>query len=231
VKNIAAFEARYGTGLPIAGEFEGNNLSNGGEQLKLSFGAGIAIHDINEYDDKAPWPVAADGSGPSLTLIDPDSIPGPDHNLATNWRASLATGGSPGSDEAGTDYSDWRNANGIIDDLGDGDGDDIPNLLEFALASDHTIPSSADLPTAQIETINVGGVDRDYLTLTFRHRPGAADLNYLVEFSDNLNSWTTNGVFVRSAPAEEGVTLETWRSAFPATDKDHNFGRLRIELQ
>ena len=54
VKNIAAFEARYGTGLPVAGEFEGNNLSNGGEQLKLSFGAGIAIHDINEYDDKAP---------------------------------------------------------------------------------------------------------------------------------------------------------------------------------
>ena len=231
VKNIAAFEARYGTGLPIAGEFEGNNLSNGGEQLKLSFGAGIAIHDIDEYDDRAPWPIAADGSGPSLTLIDPDSIPGPDHNLATNWRASSATGGSPGSDEAGTDYSDWRSANGIIDDLGDGDGDDIPNLLEFALASDHTSPSSSDLPTAQIETVNIGGVDRDYLTLTFRHRPGATDLSYLVEFSDNLNSWTANGVFVRSAPAEEGVTLETWRSALPATDKDHNFGRLRIQLQ
>ncbi len=61
VKNIAAFEARYGGGLPVAGEFDGDNLSNSGEQLKLSFGAGIAIHDINEYDDIAPWPAAADG--------------------------------------------------------------------------------------------------------------------------------------------------------------------------
>ena len=231
VKNIAAFEARYGTGLPIAGEFDDNNLSNGGEQLKLSFGAGIAIHDIDEYDDQAPWPTAADGGGPSLTLINPESIPGPDHNLATSWKASLATGGSPGTAEAGANYSDWRSANGIIDDLGDGDGDDIPNLLEFALASDHTIRSSSDLPTAKIETIQVEGVDQDYLTLTFRHRPGATDINYVVEFSDNLGVWNANGVFVGSAPAGEGVTLETWRSATPVTGKEQHFGRLRVELQ
>ncbi|MEN8773644.1 MAG: lamin tail domain-containing protein [Akkermansiaceae bacterium] len=231
VKNIAAFEARYGTGLPIAGEFDGNNLSNGGEQLKLSFGAGIAIHDIDEYDDKAPWPIAADGDGSSLTLIDPDFIPGPDHNLATSWRASSVSGGSPGSDESGTNYSNWRSANGITDDLGDDDGDNIPNLLEFALASDYTASSTSDLPTAQIEMINVGGVDQQYLTLTFRHRPGVTDLNYIVEFSDNMRNWNVDGVFIRSSPEEEGITLETWRSATPLTGKTQHFGRLRIKLQ
>jgi len=231
VKNIAAFEARYGGGLPVAGEFDGDNLSNSGEQLKLSFGAGIAIHDINEYDDIAPWPAAADGGGPSLTLIDPDSIPGPDHNLATSWRASLASGGSPGTAEGGQRYSDWRGANGIVDDLGDDDNDGIPQLLEFALASDHTIPSRADLPSPNIATLEVGGVDRDYVTLTFRRRLGADDLTYLVEFSNDLSAWVADGVFVSSAPAGEGVTLDTWRSPTPLTVGEQQFGRLRVELQ
>ena len=77
VKNIAAFEARYGAGLPVAGEFTGDNLSNDGERLKLSFGAGSTIHDIDEYNDQAPWPESADGEGFSLTLISPGDIPGP----------------------------------------------------------------------------------------------------------------------------------------------------------
>jgi hypothetical protein len=64
VKNLAAFEIRYGFGfgLPVAGEWEsGQNPSNGGERLKLSYGAGTAIHDF-EYDDNAPWPGEADGT-------------------------------------------------------------------------------------------------------------------------------------------------------------------------
>ena len=46
VKNLAAFNARYAgqvAGLAIAGEWQaGDSLSNGGEQIKLSFGAGTA---------------------------------------------------------------------------------------------------------------------------------------------------------------------------------------------
>ena len=33
VKNRAAFEARYGTGLPVAGEYLNENLRNSGERL------------------------------------------------------------------------------------------------------------------------------------------------------------------------------------------------------
>ncbi|MGI9240532.1 MAG: lamin tail domain-containing protein, partial [Verrucomicrobiales bacterium] len=231
VKNTAAFEARYGEGLPIAGEFDGNNLDNGGEQLKLSFGAGIAIHDIDEYDDVAPWPVAADGGGPSLSLINPDAIPGPDHNVASNWRASQTSGGSPGSAGGGELYSDWRAANGITDDLADTDNDGIPHLVEFALASDHITPSRSDLPVAGIETVNVVGVDRDYVTLTFRRRPDSVDLNYVVEFSNDLGRWFANGLFVRSSPLGEGVTLETWRAATPVSSQEKHYGRLRIELE
>lgn len=99
VKHLPSFQARYGTGLPVAGVWDPlDNLSNSGEQIKLSYGAGTAIHDINPLGaryDQAPWPTAADGAGPSLTLISPNSIP--DHNVATNWRAAFVNNGSPGT--------------------------------------------------------------------------------------------------------------------------------------
>jgi hypothetical protein len=35
--------------------------------VKLSYGAGTAIRDFT-YDDEAPWPAAADGTGATLVL-------------------------------------------------------------------------------------------------------------------------------------------------------------------
>ena len=72
VKNQAAFEFRYGAGLPVAGEWDPTQkLSNGGENVKLSLGSGTAIIEFT-YDDAAPWPTSPDGAGFSLTLNCPD---------------------------------------------------------------------------------------------------------------------------------------------------------------
>ena len=91
VNKRAAFEMRYGAGLPVAGEWEdGDRLDNGGEQLKLSFGAGDGIRDF-VYDDVSPWPTAPDGAGPSMVLVDPETLP--NHAQAANWRASGVSGG------------------------------------------------------------------------------------------------------------------------------------------
>ena len=61
VKRRSAFEFRYGTNLPVAGEYSGQ-LDNGGESLQLvdSFG-GIILE--FRYDDAPPWPTQADGLG------------------------------------------------------------------------------------------------------------------------------------------------------------------------
>ena len=135
VQNRAAFESRYGQGLNILGTFAPNNLSNAGEQLKLSIGAGTAIHDLT-YDDSAPWPVEADQGGISLVLINPSSAP--DHSLPENWTASTTLGGTPGS---GSDpYTAWKLGNGVTSDLEDLDHDQIPALLEFILLSDPLTP-------------------------------------------------------------------------------------------
>jgi hypothetical protein len=89
VKNAAAFVQRYGSGLPVVGEYDGN-LSNGGENLLLLDG-GRTVLDIS-YGTEPPWPAAADGAGSSLEVLNWSG----DFNAATNWRASIEMHGTPG---------------------------------------------------------------------------------------------------------------------------------------
>jgi hypothetical protein len=92
VKNRAAFESRYGTGLPIAGEYGLDSLENGGGPIQLKDAVGEEILDFS-YDDL--WYPSTDLGGRSLTLLDPlahyDSW-----RLKESWRPSSIAGGSPG---------------------------------------------------------------------------------------------------------------------------------------
>ena len=89
-KNAAGFSAAYGSGIPIRGEFAGS-LDNGGERLKLIKPGPTPeedeLIDVVRYDDDPPWPIAADGTGPSLQLIDPTK----DNSRAGNWGISTGT--------------------------------------------------------------------------------------------------------------------------------------------
>lgn len=104
VNNLAAFELRYGASHPVIGEWSGK-LNNGGEQLKLSYGAGEPIRDF-VYDDVAPWPTEPDGGGSSLVLVDPFSLP--EHSDPLSWRAGPATpNNTDGTTFAGGDLLDY----------------------------------------------------------------------------------------------------------------------------
>jgi hypothetical protein len=99
VRNQAAFEARYGTGLNVAGEFAGA-LDNSGERITLIDAAGSVIHDFRYKDG---WYDITDGAGFSLTIRDAaaDLIMWGEKD---GWRASALVGGSPGSDDSGVTY-------------------------------------------------------------------------------------------------------------------------------
>ncbi|MGY8686612.1 MAG: chitobiase/beta-hexosaminidase C-terminal domain-containing protein, partial [Verrucomicrobiales bacterium] len=64
VRDQAVFETTHGKGLPVAGEWTGGALSNAGEWLLLKKGT-ETLH-MFRYNDKKPWPKAADGEGDSL---------------------------------------------------------------------------------------------------------------------------------------------------------------------
>ncbi len=83
------------TGVTLLGPASGG-LQNGGERLKLlrplgtSDPVGYVLVDQVRYDDQPPWPLAADGSGQSLTRVTTDSFGG----LAASW---IAADPSPGT--------------------------------------------------------------------------------------------------------------------------------------
>ncbi|MHB1034559.1 MAG: lamin tail domain-containing protein [Pirellulales bacterium] len=94
VNDAAAFQARYGRAIAIAGEFSGN-LSNGGEDLQLQLPAPYDLAMLQfAYDDA--WYPDTDGVGLSLVTSDPLAAPVVWRDQA-GWRASRYAGGSPGS--------------------------------------------------------------------------------------------------------------------------------------
>ena len=81
VRNLAAFEARYGTGVFVAGQYDGK-LANDGESIVLRDAFGSIVEEF-AYADDPPWPVEADGDGASLhrravdvSAGDPDKLEG-----------------------------------------------------------------------------------------------------------------------------------------------------------
>ena len=92
VKNLAAFEERYGNAFSskIAGEYSGN-LSNDGELITLVDATGTNILSFT-FNDQSPWPEEPDGDSYTLVLINPMGPIIPEHGDPANWRASAEFG-------------------------------------------------------------------------------------------------------------------------------------------
>jgi hypothetical protein len=73
------------------------DLSNEGGTVRLIDSNGI-LQDEVSYLPTEPWPLPANGQGPTLELIDPSL----DNNLPENW-ASIHTIGSPGLPNIGSE--------------------------------------------------------------------------------------------------------------------------------
>jgi hypothetical protein len=93
VKDLAAFQAKYGAKLPVVGQYTGS-LSNSGEHIELVDAVGQVIQSF-AYDDS--WYKSTDGAGYSLVVKDPRTTDTNNLDGKAAWRSSTQKGGSPGT--------------------------------------------------------------------------------------------------------------------------------------
>jgi len=215
VRNRKAFQVRYGHELDgaIAGGFaNATALNNGGERLAIVDSALNTIKDFI-YDDRAPWPLAADGAGYSLVLINP--VSNPDHSVAANWRLSARPGGTPGAGDSVT-FTGNPTADNDFDGLG--------AFAEHALSTNPLSPASGP-GVAEPET-GANGT----LFVSFPRNLAADDVVITLQVSFDLVTWSTDPkdiTFVSETPAGDGAAEVVYRiTASPGTDQA--FVRLRI---
>ena len=225
VKNRDAFEQRYGeeASRRIAGEFDNDsNLRNSGERLVLIGSDAVPVRELT-YNDRDPWPTAADGAGYSLVLDSPGK--NPEHDLAESWRLSTVEMGTPGTGESeGTTFTGDPNA--------DNDRDGLNRLLEFALGSSDDDPADGtDVLNWAVETIAPpAGEPGDYIILSFR-RTLAAGICYAVESSSDLQAWHDDAVLIDETDVGAGESRVRFRSAAPLEGGESAYLRLRIDLE
>ena len=99
-KNSLTFNQVFPSVTNVVGDFgagiNGFGLSSQGDLLRIYNPRGDLVDHVN-YGIRTPWPTIANGTGPSLELIDP----GLDNNIGSNWISSpvnLFTPGEPNSE-------------------------------------------------------------------------------------------------------------------------------------
>ena len=214
VSDTAAFRARYGSALDgfVVGQFqEGTKLSNSGERVRILGIDGAPIREFT-YNDKSPWPEAADGDGFSLVLNSPNSAP--DHNLPESWSTGRQ-GGTPGIGENKTVFAGDPNA--------DLDNDGLTAFAEYAMG---TADSDSSSGQAAIRSRVDGGGD---LRISFPKNTAAGDVNFIVEISTDLKNWSSGEMvsFVSEESISENISEVTYQSALP--DATKVYMRLRFQ--
>lgn len=130
------------------------------------------------------------------------------------------------------DFASWQAANFSLEELNDPaisapdadpDGDGAANLLEYALGRNPLAPDFGIGPTASLVADESGMV----LVLIFtRPDGGRPDLDYAVEISPDLNTWSA--VSPENWTASSDGTTETVTVQHPLTEHSTGFLRLAV---
>src|SRR6185369_8972715 len=208
---LAAFRAAYNLSpsVRLYGPFAGK-LDNGGEDIHINKpGAPVPAGQVNggqvpyilvdgvKYNDKAPWPLAADGAGSSLQRFSTTGYA----NDVTNWLAAAPNPGAAlvvDSDVDGLPDA-WEIANGLNPHdatgdngaNGDPDGDGFTNMQEYLAGTD---PQSA-LSNLRMTVINIG-------PMIFQFTAQAGHSYTIQSAPSPLGPWTRFGNNIQAASTQ-----------------------------
>jgi hypothetical protein len=224
---VAVYQYLAGTLVNDVGELVALQQPQEGQNSPPSVYVNV---DFVNYKDVAPWPTAADGAGSSLERINWRAF-GDD---VVNWRASAASG-SAGALTPLT-FDQWRNnyfTSSQINDpnyggnYADPDNDGLGNFWEFAFGLN---PLASDAQGAYSVSLVSDGAAGPFLTLQYRRNLGATGMQYHMDTTGALGTWTLDGSVPVGAPINNGDGTETLkrRDTQATSDSTERFLRLRI---
>ncbi len=143
----------------------------------------------------------------------------------------LAGGATPYDLWVQSKFTPAQILSGDAEPSADPDGDGIPNLMEFALGTDPTIPDEASTalaidPSSGLEIVSVGS--DQFLQLTIHKAISSPGVWSLAQFSGDLQTWTPQNPIPGSP---EFLIIETSehrlviRDQTPVTPENPRFGR------
>ena len=193
VSDAAAFALRYPGVSPalVAGQYTGR-LSNDGETVQLYDAVGENILKFT-YNDR--WFPATDGSGYAL-VVDDETAHWNDWDGALGWGIGGDADGSPGAQNSAVilqQYAGWLNQHFTEAEIGDplisgpdvdANVDGYSNFYHYAFGTD---PRATGGVAEALTSIAFNGVSLEF---TYRFRNPALDLEFIVEKSSDLRSWT-----------------------------------------
>jgi hypothetical protein len=215
--NPANFRAKYSipANVLVLGPYSGA-LQDSGERLELkrpdepdTNGTPYITVDEVRYNDRAPWPAAADGSGPSLQRKNAPQY----GNDPINWAAAVPTPAWRTSRiptaMACPIRGNWRTARipNLPDANADPDGDGLSNLQEFVAG---TNPQSAQ------SGLRIGSTRVESNSMTFEFT-AVSNRTYGVLFRPLLNS--SNWQTLTNLPSAPTTRVERIRDALANTNR------------
>ena len=125
------------------------------------------------------------------------------------------------SGEITAGFSDWVSGLSDIGIEGDSDEDGIANLVEYAFGLD---PTTHNLITEKVNFENQG----EELVLRYAADVSIEDIEYIVEYSDDLSQWKTDGI---SEIVESSVdSIENRKASISKSGHNRRFMRINITL-
>lgn len=215
VNQVSAYAAAFGINAVVPFDEFGGNLQNDGETLTLLRPGTNAVADVVvakvKYENVQPWPVTANGQGPSLQLIDAAEENARVGNWtdATGWRYVTFTGTIQGSATLSTRGTNFFM---LLNSAGDVYIDDMQLVFGNVPEAGANLLTNGDFEDALSPAWVVQGNHSNTVRSTTVSHSGSASLRIVASSGGSISGIAGNNLrqFIPGNPTNAQCTLSFW---------------------